>query len=245
MRLTFLASASAQAVCCATIDAMATSITLSFTGAIQTFTVPDTGEYATIVDVAQGAASFQHADGGGLGAEVSGDFFLTAGTVLDVGVGGTGGFASAGGGGSFVYTTANALQLAAGGGGGQSASNSGLGGPGLAGQRGGAGTDNTSSPAACSVPAVPVGMTEVAAGWGWRLGRERHRRGQRRPRFSGLRWWQRGQPRWRGRLLRRWRRGIRAGRWWLLRRRRFLHLGGRHGTRGAGRPTIRRRLCEL
>jgi hypothetical protein len=150
MKNLFLAGASALALCLAASQSRATLVTLSYTGAIQTFTVPTDGEYTITADGAQGGDIAVHPGGGGLGAEVSGDFYLTAGTVLDVVVGGAGGFPSGGGGGSFVYTTLNALLLAAGGGGGAgpSVQSWGVGGSGLAGQSGGAGTAGGPHPGA-------------------------------------------------------------------------------------------------
>jgi hypothetical protein len=68
MRLTFLTGASALAICIATSEAMALPTALSYTGAVQTYTVPETGEYAVVVDGAQGGNSFQWPTGGGLGA---------------------------------------------------------------------------------------------------------------------------------------------------------------------------------
>ncbi len=88
---------------------------------IQTWTVPATGPYKITVNGAQGGGN------GGLGAQIEGDFILTAGQVLKIvigqqGVCGSGGTASnnggGGGGGSFVVLGTNSLLIAAGGGGG-------------------------------------------------------------------------------------------------------------------------------
>lgn len=131
----------------ATCQVLAGPVTVAYTGTIQTFTIQTTGEYTLSAVGAQGAGSFQHANGGGLGAELFGDFFFTAGTVLNVVVGGAGNSLSAGGGGSFIYTLLDELLMAAGGGGGagQSARNDGLGGAGLTGTSGGGGTGDTPS----------------------------------------------------------------------------------------------------
>ena len=93
------------------------------TASIQTFTVATTGVYTITSAGAQGGPG--ESDSGGLGAVVSGDVLLTAGTVLDIVVGqegddgsGTAG-AGGGGGGSFVYepTALQPLEAAGGGGG--------------------------------------------------------------------------------------------------------------------------------
>jgi len=61
-----------------------------YTGSVATFTVPTTGSYQILVFGAQGGAgTFSSIVGaGGLGAEISGDFGLTAGDVLQIAVGG-------------------------------------------------------------------------------------------------------------------------------------------------------------
>jgi len=91
------------------------------TNGIQSWTVPSTGAYNIKALGAQGG------NVGGLGAEISGNFTLTAGTVLKILVGQEGQFISSssnngggGGGGSFVTLNNNTPLLIAGGGGGQS-----------------------------------------------------------------------------------------------------------------------------
>ncbi len=88
---------------------------------IQTWTVPATGPYKIKVSGAQGGGN------GGLGAQMEGQFYLSAGQVLKIivgqqGINGTGGSATnnggGGGGGSFVIAATNSLLIAAGGGGG-------------------------------------------------------------------------------------------------------------------------------
>ena len=108
-------SALAMLACVAEADAE----TFIFTGGVQSFTVPTSGEYALDVFGASGGASANAV--GGLGAEVSGDIFLTAGDTLTLFVGGRGqnsfGGGNGGGGGGFVFLGANVLAVAGGGGG--------------------------------------------------------------------------------------------------------------------------------
>jgi hypothetical protein len=105
-----------------------------------TFTAPEAGVYDILAFGAQGGNS---GGDGGLGAEVGGDFKLTAGEVLSivVGVDGNGpqefGFTGNGGGGTLVLTSTGTALLVAGGGGG--ASDEFDGGPGLASGGGGGG----------------------------------------------------------------------------------------------------------
>jgi hypothetical protein len=86
------------------------------------FVAPATGEYSLEAFGASGGDTPSEGTSGGLGAEVSGDLFLTAGQDLTLFVGGhgqngvsdgTGG----GGGGSFVFFGTNVLAVAGGGGG--------------------------------------------------------------------------------------------------------------------------------
>ena len=105
----------------ALVPAFATTIT--YTGAEQTFTVATTGEYQILAYGAQGGDSTVGAYGtpGGNGAEIGGDFLLTAGEILHLYIGGGGGsanFAGAGGGGTFVVGSGNTPLVVAGGGGG-------------------------------------------------------------------------------------------------------------------------------
>lgn len=98
--------------------------TKTYTGSLQTYTVTTSGFYDLFSEGAQGGGSTDTS--GGLGASVEGVFYLSAGTVLNVVVGGegvsgdnlTGLPGGGGGGGTFVYTVANTLIQAAGGGGG-------------------------------------------------------------------------------------------------------------------------------
>ena len=96
----------------------------AYTGAIQEYTIPTTGTYDITAAGAQGGpgdlALFGVAGDFGKGATIGGDLYLTAGTQLDIVVGGEGGtsFAGGGGGGSFVYDISQLLLVAGGGGGG-------------------------------------------------------------------------------------------------------------------------------
>jgi hypothetical protein len=84
---------------------------------VQLWTVPSSGTYRIEGFGAQGGGNNQF----GRGAQIRGDFALTAGQQLKIIVGQQGGFSSSGsgGGGSFVATSANVPLLVAGGGGGQ------------------------------------------------------------------------------------------------------------------------------
>ncbi len=91
---------------------------------IQTWTVPASGTYQIEAFGAQGGGNNQF----GRGAQIRGDFNLTAGQQIQILVGQAGGFSQSGsgGGGSYVVTAANTPLLIAGGGGGQYDSNSSL-----------------------------------------------------------------------------------------------------------------------
>jgi hypothetical protein len=99
------------------------------TGIVQHNTIASSGTYAITASGAQGGQGYS--GGGGLGAKVTGDIVLAAGTVLEIVVGAEGGNSSGqaggGGGGSFVIETNNGtsavdiiLAVAGGGGGGSS-----------------------------------------------------------------------------------------------------------------------------
>jgi hypothetical protein len=92
-----------------------------YTGSLVKFTVPFDGTYQIVAFGAQGGnVSLQGVVGpGGLGAQISGNFSLTAGEVLQIAVGGAGsGGNAAGGGGSFVVGPGDTPLVVAGGGGG-------------------------------------------------------------------------------------------------------------------------------
>ena len=121
-------------------EAQATVMDFQYTGSIVTYDVTTTGIYDITAYGAQGGASGgTFPGGGGDGAEINGDVYLTSGTVLQILTGGggaagggeggyggnfgNGGSGGGGGGGSFVglgttYKTATPLMVAGGGGGG-------------------------------------------------------------------------------------------------------------------------------
>ncbi|MGO9468005.1 MAG: PEP-CTERM sorting domain-containing protein [Isosphaeraceae bacterium] len=119
-------------------------ITFNFTGTIVEYTIPVTGTYTITAAGAQGAGSYNDYGTayGGAGALASADVSLTAGTVLEIVVGGAGVFGGydtggGGGGGSFVFETGARLPLMVGGGGGGAGWNTfGEGGPGQSGTDG-------------------------------------------------------------------------------------------------------------
>jgi hypothetical protein len=130
-----------------------TAGTYSFTGSIEYVTVAATGVYDILAYGAQGGAGYS-GNRGGYGAEIGGDFNLTAGDVLEIIVGGQGesgnfGAYYGGGGGGFsavIDKTTGADLVVAGGGGGAGfdSGNGGYGqaaaGAGLPGTDGGAGS---------------------------------------------------------------------------------------------------------
>jgi hypothetical protein len=118
----------------------------TYTGSLVTFTVPTTESYQILAFGAQGGdatlGSFIGASG--LGAEIGGNFILTAGEILQIAVGGAGGDNGGGGGGSFVVGPGNTPLVIAGGGGGGGVTINGplpilAGGDGLTGPDGGVG----------------------------------------------------------------------------------------------------------
>lgn len=115
--------------------AYATPTTLSYTGSLQTYIVPTDGHYEIMAYGAQGGA-LPSVNQGGMGAQIGGDFLLTAGTTLNIIVGGQGGSRAGGGGGSFVYTLSDLLIAAGGGGGGGPSGPGGAGQTGTSGQNG-------------------------------------------------------------------------------------------------------------
>jgi hypothetical protein len=93
--------------------------TYSYKASVQKFTVKTTGMYEISTYGAQGGASTGNY-AGGYGAEMVGDFSLTAGETIDIVVGGEGKASDnggGGGGGSFVMLNGKALIIAGGGGG--------------------------------------------------------------------------------------------------------------------------------
>jgi PKD repeat protein len=130
-----------------TISSCATgSQTFTYSGNIQTFTVPAGACQLTILAEGGQGGNGQSSGTGGMGASIQGAFTnITPGTILTIVVGGQGtsgltGNSSrggGGGGGSFVYDASNNLFIAAGGGGGGGHTGAG-GNPGLTGTSGGA-----------------------------------------------------------------------------------------------------------
>jgi hypothetical protein len=148
MRHYLLAGTSALALLVGAADADATIF--EFSGSVVSFVIPVTGVYDIAAAGARGGGSFNAS--GGFGAIAGGDVFLTAGTTLEIAVGGFGrsgirsvlpDIGGGGGGGSFVYTAAapSTPLVVAGGGGGAFfyEQNGGPGQAGTAGQTGGGG----------------------------------------------------------------------------------------------------------
>ena len=92
-----------------------------FTGSVQTYRVPETGEYEIILAGAEGGSS-SDGNAGGMGAIVGGDIFLRQNELLGIFVGGAGyslpGYAGGGGGGTFLGNHSRVFFIAGGGGGG-------------------------------------------------------------------------------------------------------------------------------
>src|SRR3984885_6649090 len=92
-----------------------------FTGSVQTYRVPETGEYEIILAGAEGGSS-SDGNAGGMGAIVGGDIFLRQNELLGIFVGGAGyslpGYAGGGGGGTFLGNHNRVFFIAGGGGGG-------------------------------------------------------------------------------------------------------------------------------
>jgi hypothetical protein len=119
--------------------------TINYSGIIATYTIMATGIYDITAFGAEGGTTGAYNIGGD-GAEIGGDFTLTAGAVLSIVVGGEG-TNSGGGGGSFVIETYNGsislddpLVIAGGGGGANSAGGTHNGDGGQIGTSGSAGT---------------------------------------------------------------------------------------------------------
>jgi hypothetical protein len=94
----------------------------TYDGILQSWIAPVTGTYRiTVVGARGGEGTGCCGYVGGLGAEMAGTFSLTAGSVLEIAVGGRGAsslFSGGGGGGTFVVDTLNNPLIVAGGGGG-------------------------------------------------------------------------------------------------------------------------------
>jgi hypothetical protein len=99
--------------------AHAQRVNFTYTGKLVTWKVPKNGTYEIVAYGAQGGSFALDSviGSGGLGAEIGGDFVLTAGEILEIAVGG-GGTGNGGGGGSFVVGPGKTPLVIAGGGGG-------------------------------------------------------------------------------------------------------------------------------
>ena len=117
--------------------AYAQRVNFTYTGKLVTWTVPKTGTYQIIAFGAQGGSGTFHVPAvgptgaGGLGAEIGGNFILTAGEILQIAVGGAGadnlvGGGGGAGGGTFVVGPDNTPLVIAGGGGGGGLFSSGM-----------------------------------------------------------------------------------------------------------------------
>ena len=100
------------------------TLTFSYTGSEQQYTIPTTGVYQLVAYGAEGGSGGGPPEfGPGLGAEVGGYYFFVSGTILDIYVGGAGQSqeAGGGGGGTFIVLDSNTTIpfLIAGGGGGE------------------------------------------------------------------------------------------------------------------------------
>jgi hypothetical protein len=116
-------------------DPAARAASFDFTGSLDTFTAPVTGSYRILAFGAQGGGD--DASRGGNGAEIGGEFSLTAGEVLQIAVGGGGGVGPGGGGSWFSGLAGGGGGF--GGGGGRGFGPSGGGGGGYSGGGGGNG----------------------------------------------------------------------------------------------------------
>jgi len=119
-----------------------------YTGGFQSFLIPDTATYNFAVTGAGGGSSFGYL--GSYGATISGNINLTAGTLINIVIGGVGSSGGSngggGGGGTFIYIDqSNPLMIAGGGGGAGSrkiGSGASLGTSGVNGDPGGSGGQN-------------------------------------------------------------------------------------------------------
>jgi MYXO-CTERM domain-containing protein len=122
----------AAAVSCVAAGLTATpaaAITFSYTGAIETWTVPDAGLWEIVALGAAGGGNEATLEFSGAGARIGGRFDLPAGTMLQIAVGGQGArgyHGGGGGGGSFVVGPGDAPLVIAGGGGGVNIDGSGI-----------------------------------------------------------------------------------------------------------------------
>jgi hypothetical protein len=124
MKLLLLAGTAFLGLAASGSAARAVPFDFTYTGSLVTFTVPTTDTYQILAFGAQGGNGTFDPLGfvgvGGRGAEIGGDFSLTAGEILQIAVGGVGSDSGGGGGGggSFVVGPGNTPLVIAGGGGG-------------------------------------------------------------------------------------------------------------------------------
>src|SRR6266446_2108111 len=115
MKRLLLGGATLLALAASEPAAHATLFDFTYSGGLVTFTIPTTDTYQILAFGAQGGNSeirLGSSGAGGRGAEIGGDFSLTAGEILQIAVGGGGGSGSGsagggGGGGSFVVGPGN------------------------------------------------------------------------------------------------------------------------------------------
>ena len=122
------------------------------TGTIQEWTVPATGQYRIRAVGAQGGNAHSYTGLGGKGADMQGDFQLTAGTILKILVGQqpavvSNVYSAGGGGGTFVTLNDNTSLIVAGGGNGA--------------------LTNTNGPNARTTNTGSTGSSTAAGGAGW------------------------------------------------------------------------------
>jgi hypothetical protein len=118
MKRLLLAGTAVLALAVSGSAAHAQRFNFTYTGKLVTFTVPETGTYQILAFGAQGGSD-PFTGAGGRGAEIGGNFSLTAGEVLQIAVGGAAAPNTlGGGGGSFVVGPGNTPLIIAGGGGG-------------------------------------------------------------------------------------------------------------------------------
>ena len=117
-RLTVMAAAAVAFTSALITPAASQSVTFAYSGSTASFATPFSGIYTITALGAQGGSS---SFSGGMGAQASGIFSLTANEVLTIAVGGAGAFktySGGGGGGSFVVAPGTIPLVIAGGGGG-------------------------------------------------------------------------------------------------------------------------------
>src|SRR6266581_8288190 len=93
MKQLLLGGATLLALAVAEPAARATLFDFTYSGNLVTFTIPTTDTYQILAFGAQGGNGtfFSFVGVGGRGAEIGGDFSLTAGEILQIAVGGAGG----------------------------------------------------------------------------------------------------------------------------------------------------------